>query len=91
MVYIIAKLKLESFDKWKPVFNERSSVRRESGSKEARLFRNSNDPNEAMILFKWDNMENAKKYLESEALKETLKKVGATFTITYLDEVEKTV
>jgi heme-degrading monooxygenase HmoA len=91
MVYIIAKLKLESFDKWKPVFNERSSVRRESGSKEARLFRNSNDPNEAMILFKWDNMENAKKYLESEALKETLKKVGATFTITYLDEVETTV
>ena len=91
MVYIIAKLKLESFDKWKPVFNERSSVRRESGSKEARLFRNSNDPNEAMILFKWDNMENAKKYLKSEALKETLKKVGATFTITYLDEVEKTV
>lgn len=91
MVYIIAKLKLKSFDKWKPVFNERSSVRRESGSKEARLFRNSNDPNEVMILFEWDNMENAANYLESEALKETLKKVGATFTITYLDEVEKTV
>jgi hypothetical protein len=32
-----------------------------------------------------------KKYLESEALQETLKKVGATFTITYLDEVETTV
>ena len=91
MVYIIAKLKLKSFDKWKPVFNERSSIRRESGSKEARLFRNSNDPNEAMILFEWDNMENAAKYLESEALEETLKKVGATFTITYLDEVETTV
>lgn len=34
-------------------------------------------------------MENTTKYPESEALKETLKKVGATFTITYLDEVER--
>ena len=91
MVYIIAKLKLKSFENWKPVFNERSSMRKESGSKEAKLFRNSNDPNEAMILFEWDNMENAANYLESEALKETLKKVGATFTITYLDKVETTV
>lgn len=91
MVHIIAQLKLESFDKWKSVFEERSAIRKESGSKEARLFLNSNDPSEAMILFEWDNIENAKKYLESEALKEALKKVGATFTITYLDEVETTV
>ncbi|KAF5073595.1 putative quinol monooxygenase [Methanobacterium aggregans] len=91
MVHIIAQLKLESFDKWKPVFDERSAIRKEAGSKEASLFRNSNDPNEAMILFEWDNMENAKKYLESEALREALKKMGVTFTITYLDEVETTV
>jgi heme-degrading monooxygenase HmoA len=91
MVYIIAQLKLESFDKWKSVFEERSAIRKESGSKEARLFRNSNDPAEAMILFEWDNIENAKKYLESEALREALKKVGATYTTTYLDEVETTV
>lgn len=91
MVYIIAQLKLESFDKWKSVFEERSAIRKESGSKEASLFRNSNDPTEAMILFEWDNIERAKKYLESEVLLEALKKVGATFTITYLDEIETTV
>ena len=32
MVYVIAQLKLESYDKWKPVFDERA-IRKESGSK----------------------------------------------------------
>lgn len=90
MVYIIAQLKLESYNKWKPVFDERSVIRKEKGSKEARLFRNYNDHNEVMILFEWDNIENARKYMESESLRKTLEKEGATYTTTYLDEIEKT-
>ncbi len=61
MVYVIAQLKLESYDKWKPVFDERAAIRKESGSKEARLFRNSNDQNEAVIIFEWDNNGKRKK------------------------------
>ena len=91
MVYVIGQLKLESYDKWKPVFNERSSARKEAGSKEARLFRNSDDQNEVSILFKWDNKENAKKYMESANLQKTLQNAGAKIIkITYLDEIEKT-
>jgi quinol monooxygenase YgiN len=90
MVYVIAQLKLESYDKWKSVFDERSAIRKEAGSKEARLFRNSEDPNEAVILFDWDNIENARKYMESELLRKSLQKVGATYTTIYLEEVETT-
>ena len=90
MVYVIVELKLESFDRWKLVFDERSAARKESGSKEARLFRNSDDPNEALILFDWDSLENAKDYLESETVRQTLKNAGATYTFTFLDELEKT-
>jgi heme-degrading monooxygenase HmoA len=91
MVYVIAKLKLENYDKWKHVFDERSVIRKESGSKEARLFRNSDDPNEAVILFEWDNKENAKKYMESSILQKTLQEAGMKkLKVTYLDEIEKT-
>lgn len=90
MVYVLARLKLESYDKWKPVFDQRAAVRKEAGSKEARLFRNSDDDHEVVILFEWDTIENARKYMESEMLIKSLQKVGATFTDTYLDEVEKT-
>lgn len=90
MVYVLAQLKLESFHKWKAIFDQRVSVRKEAGSKEARLFRNSNDDTEAVILFDWDTLENARKYMESDVLREALEKVGATYTTTYLDEVETT-
>jgi heme-degrading monooxygenase HmoA len=92
MIYVIGELKLENYDKWKPVFNERSTIRKESGSKEARLFRNSDDPHEVAILFMWDNKENAKKYMESESLQKTLQNAGAKIKkITYFDEIEKTI
>jgi heme-degrading monooxygenase HmoA len=90
MVYVLAQLKLESFQRWKAVFDQRAAIRKEAGSKEARLFRNSNDDTEVVILFEWDTIENARKYMESDVLREALKKVGATFTDTYLDEVEIT-
>lgn len=92
MVYVLGKLKLESYSKWKPLFNERAAIRRDYGSYEAHLFRNSENPNEVVILFKWDNFENAHSYFESEALQQALKNIGAkVIEINYLDEVAKTI
>jgi heme-degrading monooxygenase HmoA len=88
---VLARLKVESYDKWKPVFDERKTIRKEKGSKEeeALLFRNSDDQNEALILFEWDNKENARKYMESDELRKGLQNAGAEIiNITYLDEQE---
>ncbi len=92
MIHVIGDLKVENYDKWKPVFNERSTTRKEQGAKEAILFRNSDDPHDVEILFKWDNKENAKRYMESESVKKALRNVGARIEkVTYLDEMEKTI
>lgn len=88
---VLAQLKVENFDNWKKFFEERSDTRKELGSKEAHLFKNSDDPNEALILFEWDNKENAREYMESDDLKKYLQKAGAKIiNITYLDELETT-
>jgi quinol monooxygenase YgiN len=92
MVYVLAKLKVESYEKWKPFFDKRAATREELGSKEAHLFRNSNDQNEVVILFVWDNMENARKYMESDNLRKYLKNAGSEIVdITYLDEQETSI
>lgn len=92
VIHVLGKLKLESYDKWKPFFDKRAAAREESGSKEAHLFRNSDNPNEAVILFKWDNKENAKKYMESDNLRKYLQNAGAEIVnITYLDEQETSI
>ena len=92
MIYLIGELKVDNYDKWKPIFNERSTARTESGEQEAHLFRNSDDPHEVEFLFTWDNKKNAKKYMESESVEKTLKNAGAKIErVTYLDKVEKTI
>ena len=86
----MAKLKIEDFDKWKPVFNERKSLRKEAGSKEGTLYRNSNNPNELVIFFDWKDMDKAKKFFQSDSLQKALKKGGAELIeTTYLEKIEK--
>ncbi|MCE5213309.1 MAG: hypothetical protein LLF83_01130 [Methanobacterium sp.] len=75
MVYMTRQLKLESFDKWKPVFNERSAMRKEGGSKEASFFRNQEDENEVMILFEWDNMEKRKGIFGIRSTEKSIKRI----------------
>ena len=92
MVYVLGKFKLESYNKWKPLFDKRAAMRQDYGGYEAHLFRNFDEPNEVVILFKWDNFENAHSYFESEALQESLKNVGAKIIeVSYLDEIAKTI
>lgn len=92
MVYVLAKLKVKDYKTWKTFFDKRSDTREESGSKEAHLFRNSDDPNEVLILFIWNNKENAVEYMESENLRKYLKNAGAEIKdITYLDEQETSI
>jgi hypothetical protein len=92
MVHVLAKLKVESYAKWKTFFDKRSTTRKESGSKEAHLFRNSEDQNEVLILFDRDNMKNARKYMESDNLRKYLRNAGSEImNITYLDEQETSI
>jgi quinol monooxygenase YgiN len=89
MVYVLAKLKVDSYATWKTFFDKRSDTRKESGAIKAQLFRNYDDPNEVVILFVWESMESARKYMESENLRKYLKGAGAEITnMTYLDEQE---
>ena len=92
MVYVLGKLNVENYETWKTFFDKRSDTRKESGSKEAHLFRNSDDPNEVLILFIWDTKENARKYMDSENLRKYLKNAGSEIKdITYLDEQETSI
>jgi heme-degrading monooxygenase HmoA len=82
--------KVKDYDKWKSVFDEHSVIRKAGGEKGGHLFRNKADRNEIFIELKWDTMENAQKFYESEDLKKVMKKAGVTDKpdIYFLEEVE---
>lgn len=76
MSNIIVHHKVEDYSKWKPYFDEHSSFRAQMGSKGAKVLRNANDPNDLFIIFEWDNTDNAKKFSNSDNLKDVMQKAG---------------
>jgi heme-degrading monooxygenase HmoA len=91
MPYSLAKLKIEDYAKWKPVFDQISAARKASGgAKSGILFQDTENPNDVIILIEWDNLENARKFIQSEDVKKALKKSGTVKSDFYfLNEVEQ--
>ncbi len=91
MPYLLIRHKVKDYDTWKPVFDEHGSARKASGSKRGRLFRNADDPNEVVIIFKWDNLDKARKFVKSEDTKKAMQRAGVADKpdVYFLDEVEK--
>jgi heme-degrading monooxygenase HmoA len=91
MPYLLVRHKVEDYEKWKPVFNEHSKVRRASGSKGGHLFRNADDPNEIVVLLEWDTVEKARKFAHSKDLQQAMQRAGVTSKpeMYFLDEIEQ--
>ena len=92
MPFIAVRHKVEDYKKWYPVYAEHGKVRKASGSKGARLFRNNDNPNETLLIMEWDSFDNAKKFAQSPELRETMERAGVVEMpdVYFLDEVEQT-
>jgi quinol monooxygenase YgiN len=90
MAYILVKQKVQDYSKWKAVFDENSSTRKQGGSEGGWVFQTSHDPNAVVVLLKWDNPENAKRFLESDELKKAMEQAGIVGkpNIHVLDQVD---
>ena len=91
MPYMLVRHKVEDYEKWKPVFDGHQATRRESGGKGGFLFRNADDPNETIILLEWPDLEDARRFAQSEDLRETMQRAGVAEQpdIYFLEEAEK--
>jgi heme-degrading monooxygenase HmoA len=92
MSYLLVKQNVGEFNKWKSLYDKHSDTRKASGSKGARMFRNTNNPNETLLLFEWNNIENARKFTQSDDLRQKMQEAGVIGQpdIFFLDEVERT-
>ena len=76
MVNVIVRHKVEDFGKWKPVYDEHASARKEAGCQSDKVCQNGDDPNDVAVYFDWDSLENFKKFGDSDELKEAMQKAG---------------
>jgi heme-degrading monooxygenase HmoA len=90
MMHTIMRVKVKDYDKWKIVFDGNSATRKTAEAKGGRLFHNVDDSSEVIIYLRWETMENARKFFNSEELKKRMQESGVIDKpdIFYLEEVE---
>jgi heme-degrading monooxygenase HmoA len=89
MPRLLARLKINDYAKFKPVFDQVTAVRKRYGSKGGFLLRDADNPNELTVILEWDSLENARKYTQSPELKKALQTGDVIANFYFLDEVEK--
>ncbi|WP_416840946.1 hypothetical protein [Haloferax sp. DFSO52] len=90
MPAILVKHAVKDYDSWKPYFDNHDSTRNEYGSQGYRLFRTAEDSNDLVMVFDWDTMEDAQKFLEESDLKDVMEDAGVIGEpeIYFLEEIE---
>lgn len=76
MPYVLVKHTVKDYAKWKPLFDDHGSTRKRYGSKGGYVYRNTQNPNEVVLVMEWDSLDNAKQFVESEDLRERMQSAG---------------
>jgi hypothetical protein len=76
---------------WESAFEKGIDMRKAGGEKSYQIFHTTDDSNDLVLLFEWDNLGNARKYVRSEQLREAMKWAGVVGEpdVCLLEEVEK--
>ena len=92
MAYVIGILEVEDFDEWKTAYDieEGIALRKASGMNSYQIFQSEDDPNIIVHLSQWDNLEDARKFLQSEELEEANQQSGVIEMkdVYFLEEIE---
>lgn len=91
MYYIVARHKVKDYKAWKKGFDSAVSFRKAGGEKSFQIFQVDKDKNNLMLLFKWDNLENARQYFESPELQNAMQQAGVLEKpdVYFLEELDR--
>ena len=76
MIHAMIRQNVKDFDAWKIIFDEDGSNRKMASSKGGHVFRSLDDPNNVFVLLEFEDLDKLKKFMDSDGLKEAMKKAG---------------
>ena len=77
--YLVGIHRVKSFGRWKKVFDSRVEARRAAGCLGGEVYRGPNDPNVAIVVLEWDNIQNLEVFLsnvDTSAFQQVLEEAG---------------
>ncbi|MDE3058930.1 MAG: cyclase [Bacteroidota bacterium] len=76
MSKMIVNHKVRDFANWKTVFDSMYALRKQFGCTAEHVYRGHENPNEVLIVTHWGNPEQARKYGQSQELKDGMQNAG---------------
>ena len=85
--------RVEDYDRWWRFYKDDTANRKTHGSRESFINRNKEYANEIILFYQWDTMDNAKKFFESEDVKNKMKDAGVIGEpiVVYFTEIERAI
>ena len=87
MAHILVRHKVRDYTAYKP----RSDDHATSCSKGGFVFRNADDSNQILVLLRWDDLEKAQEFTQSDELREKMQEAGVVdrTNVHFLDKDDK--
>ena len=76
MVHILVRHKVADYNRWKEAFDSHLNARKRAGETGFRLFHNVEDMREIFLLVDWQSIEEARKFMTSDELRDAMAKAG---------------
>ncbi|MDI6696365.1 MAG: hypothetical protein QME21_15065 [Anaerolineales bacterium] len=88
MAGMLVQHKVKDFASWKKVYDSQAALRSSNGELSDQIYRDAADQNKLTLIFKWNSLENARKFAQSPELKAAMEKAGVEGppAITFLNE-----
>mgnify|MGYP001361419660 CR=1 FL=1 len=89
MAHALLQFTVESYAKWKPVFDAKEDLRAQAGVLGTQIFRSGNNPREVFVLLEWEELEKARVFYASPEFKQAMEEAGVNGepNINFLHEV----
>lgn len=78
MANLLIKHKVTDYSTWKAAFDEFIDARRAAGERAWRIWHTDDDPNNLVLLFEWDSLDNARSFMANPELKQVMERAGVT-------------
>jgi hypothetical protein len=64
MAYVMVQHKIGKWSEFESIFRDDGERRRKLGSRGGRVFRNVDDPENIFVVFEWDDVDGARKFMD---------------------------
>jgi len=88
MVHVMVRHQVSDYNHWKEVFDAHLTARRHAGEADFRLFQNVDNPREIVLLSDWTSLEEARRFMTSDDLKQAMQRAGVVGSpdVQYLED-----